>query len=178
MMKQDGRNLSSSVLERLHWFSGCGGLTLKCLSEKILEQNKKSGFLSFSFGYGHFFVFISLAAVGVGLQIIADRAESLPAKISDYSTQYALMCVAIPTAIYLLMMSFHRTAMIRRSKYNWVSWLVAIILPFLSVFANRLGVRLEWSLFLGVLAPVSFIFLMEWDDCSNEKAKDFSVENV
>ena len=58
-----------------------------------------SGVVSFIFGYGHFFVFISLAAVGVGLQIIADRAESLPAKISDYSTQYALMCVAIPTAI-------------------------------------------------------------------------------
>ena len=143
---------------------------------KILEQNKRSGFLSFIFGYGHFFVFASLAAIGVGLQIIADRAESLPSKISDYSTQYALMCVAIPTVIYLLMMSFYRTSMIRRSHYNWISWLVAIFLPFIPVLANRLGLRLEWSLILSVVAPISFIFLMEWDDCSNEKAKDFSVE--
>ncbi len=142
---------------------------------KILEQNKKSGFLSFIFGYGHFIIFSSLAAVGVGLQIIADRAESLPLKISDYSTEYALLCVAIPTSIYLMMMSFYRTAMIRRSKYNWLSWLVAIFLPFVMVLANRLGMRLEWSLLLVVLAPAAFIFLMQWDDCSNEKARDFVV---
>lgn len=143
---------------------------------KILEQNKQSGFLSFIFGYGHFFVFASLAAVGVGLQIMAGRAESLPMKISDFSTAYALLCVAIPTAIYLLMMSFYRTAMIRRSKYNWISWLVAVILPFVPVFSNRLGLSLEWSLMLSVLAPAAFIFLNSWDDCSNEKAKNFKID--
>lgn len=143
---------------------------------KILHQNKKSFLVSFLFGYGHFIVFAALAAVGVGLQIMADRAESLTTHEFKFSTVYALLCVAIPTSIYLLMMSFYRTFMIRRSKYNWLSWLVAITLPFIPVFANYRGFKLEWALWLSTLAPIAFIVLNRYDDCSNEKAQDFSIE--
>ena len=138
---------------------------------KILQQNRRTGIISFLFGYGHFVVFVSLAAVGVGLQIVADRAESLTTHEFNFSTQYALMCVAVPLCLYLLMMSFYRTIMIRRSKYNWISWLAAAILPFIPVAANFYGFQLEWSLWLAVLAPAAFIFLNNADDCTNDKQR-------
>lgn len=144
---------------------------------KILQQNKTTFIVPFMFGYGHFIIFASLAAVGVGLQIVADRAESLTTKEFQFSTVYALWCVAIPVSIYLMMMSLYRTIMIRRSRYNWLSWLVALFLPGIPVIANHFGFLLEWALWLLVIPPAAFIFLNNIDDCTNKHAKDFSIES-
>lgn len=142
---------------------------------KILHQNKTSLFVSFIFGYGHFLIFFSLAAVGVGLQLVADAAANKNAT-HPVSPAFALMCVATAVGIYLAMMSFYRTILIRRSKYNQLSWLVAILLPALSAILSYMGMPLEWAICTAVIAPAAFIFLNSIDDCTNENAENFIIE--
>ena len=53
---------------------------------------------SFLWGYGHFVVFASAAAVGAGLAVAVDQVTGR----TDLSARLATLCVAVPTALYLM----------------------------------------------------------------------------
>jgi low temperature requirement protein LtrA len=126
---------------------------------KILHQNKTSLSISLIFGYGHYFLFASLAAVDVGLQLVANAAAHIQGNNYVVSPQFALICTSAAVATYLLFMSLYRTLLIKKVKYNWCSYFVAILLPGIPILVNYLGVPLYWAIWFSVLAPAAFIFL-------------------
>lgn len=163
-------NISGLINSQTRWMEafslGFGSITLifalwwtyfKIPFAQLLDKNRASGFVTFIFGYGHFFIFASLAAVGVGLQMVADSAISI--KMNPEHSLVALRCVAIAETLYLVMMALYRTIFFKKPRYNWLAWLVAIVLPWLPVLLFCMGVPLYMAVCTAFIAPAFFIGL-------------------
>ncbi|MDN4614805.1 low temperature requirement protein A [Leifsonia sp. F6_8S_P_1B] len=87
---------------------------------------------SFYWGYGHYFVFASLAALGAGLEVAVQRGAD-HAEVSDTAVEYA---VAIPVAVFLLMLYVLHAPLVQEVVIRPLKTTVAIVLILLLPLAS------------------------------------------
>jgi low temperature requirement protein LtrA len=126
---------------------------------EILHQNRTSFLVTFLFGYGHYFIYTSLIAVGVGLELVSDAFFSSPVNAPVVSPLFALTVASATVALFLFTMSFYHTVFMRENKPNYRLWISVLIFTTLPLAGHHWGLPLSCSIWLLVLAPVSFIYL-------------------
>jgi low temperature requirement protein LtrA len=117
-------------------------------SGHVLQLHPERGFF---WGYGHMLIFGSLAAVGAGLHVAAYYLED-HTKIGAVGT---VLAVAVPLAVFVLMLYALWTALMRRRDPFHISLLLgtAAVLV-LAVVLAQAGVSMAWCLLVLALAPV------------------------
>jgi Bacterial low temperature requirement A protein (LtrA) len=105
----------------------------------------------FFWGYGHIVTFGSLAAVGAGLHVAAFYLDH-HTRIGAFGT---VLSVAVPLAVFVLMLYATWTMMMRRTDPIHLGLLLgtAAVLVLAVVLASN-GVSMAWCLIVLALAPV------------------------
>jgi low temperature requirement protein LtrA len=98
------------------------------------EQIGRSLRSALVWGYGHYVVFASVAALGAGLQVVVDTL----AHSSHVTSMFAAFTVAVPVAVFLIVLALLNTRTSRNQPVATRLVMVAALLVLLSALATRL----------------------------------------
>ena len=117
-------------------------------SGQVLQLHPERGFF---WGYGHMVIFGSLAAVGAGLHVAAYYLEHH----TEIGAVGTVLSVAVPLAVFALMLYALWTALMRRRDPFHLSLLLgtAVVLV-LAVGLAEAGISMAWCLVVLALAPI------------------------
>ncbi|SEA93882.1 Low temperature requirement protein LtrA [Leifsonia sp. 21MFCrub1.1] len=112
---------------------------------------------SFYWGYGHYFVFASLAALGAGLEV-AVQAGAAHSEVSNTAAEYA---IAVPVAVFLLMLYVLHAPLVPevviRPLKTFVAIALVLLLPLASPAIGLVGVTIGIALVAAALVAVTLL---------------------
>ena len=100
----------------------------------VVEQIGRSLRSALVWGYGHYVVFASVAALGAGLQVVVDTL----AHNSHVTPMFAAFTVAVPVAVFLVILALLNARMSRNQPVATRLVMVAALLVLLSALATQL----------------------------------------
>ncbi|WP_296242880.1 MULTISPECIES: low temperature requirement protein A [unclassified Psychrobacter] len=119
-------------------------------------NNERRRYDLFLFGYGHFFVFAALAASGSALNLVTDaRADTANRMVTQ---PYAMGLLMMMLLAFLVTLTYLRALMCRKSSYNMIALVLAIIIIGLSYILVTQGLAITYGIWLSILAPA----VMTW----------------
>ena len=113
--------------------------------------------LSFLWGYGHYLVFASLAALGAGLEVAVEQAGHQ----TETSDQAVALAVAIPVAVFLVMLWAVHAPIVDRSVINPLALGASAVLVILAALSTPAigvaGALVSMVVVLGALLAVTLV---------------------
>ena len=113
--------------------------------------------LSFLWGYGHYLVFASLAALGAGLEVAVEQAGHQ----TETSDQAVALAVAIPVAVFLVMLWAVHAPIVDRSVINPLALGASAALVILAALSTPAigvaGALVSMVVVLGALLAVTLV---------------------
>lgn len=117
-------------------------------SARVLRVHRNR---AFAWGYGHMILFGSIVGVGAGLHV----AANVIAHIAHVDALFAMWCVAIPVAIFLICVYvLYSLLLMEFDPFHLWLFSGSIVVLVLSVVAVGLGATLGVGLLIAALSPV------------------------
>ncbi|MBX3100622.1 MAG: low temperature requirement protein A [Salinibacterium sp.] len=130
-------------------------------SEPAAEGLVKRRNRSYIWGYGHYGIYASLAAIGAGLEVVV-KVVTQHSEAGDLVAGYAL---AIPLAVYLLLLWLLHAPMVDRVSIPPVATVVSVVVvlaaPLASVWIGVLGVTVLMTCVTVILLVVALVSARE-----------------
>lgn len=107
----------------------------------------------FGWGYSHILVFMAIAAVGAGLHVAALYIEHH----ADIGAEVAVAAVAVPLAVYLLMITLTYSYLVEFDVLHAALTLAGLVVLGVAVGAAAAGLSVVWALVIAAIAPVGIV---------------------